>query len=1008
MGCTTLHAQADRYYDNSSLATGRWVKIRVEQTGIYELTDNFLRQAGFDYPENVRIYGYGGALQPEKLTADYLKQTDDLPKVPLCSVGGRRLFYAVGPVNWSAGSPLRVRNPYSNNGYYFLTDDDSTPWIVDSIAFVNNYCHYPAPNDYYSLYEVDDYAWFHGGRNLYDHQLFGKGIDHSYTLPVYSSKGTLYISMTYTKLNMDAEVLVNDSIVGRLLIDETTRRGANKKNYPDGYSVAAQDVWSFPFSVGKDKEAKVTIRQVGGGDIRLDYIVIQSTAPKPFVSLSTSRFPVPEYVDEILNQNRHADTAADMVIIIPPSLKLLSEAQRLKALHEQMDSMRVTIVPANELYNEFSSGTPDANAYRRYMKMLYDRAETEADKPRYLVLLGDGAWDNRMLTSDWRNFDPDDFLLCYESDNSFSETACYVADDYFTILDDDEGGDLLVKDLRDIAVGRLPARTADQAAILVDKITEYKSNTYAGAWQNTICMMGDDGNKNLHMRDADSIATMVNRLYPHYQIKKVYWDAYQRTPSPMGYTYPDVSRLIRQQMKNGSLIMNYTGHGGPRNLSHERVISINDFATSTNHRLPLWFTASCDIMAFDDQVENIGETAMFNPEGGAIAFYGTTRTVYANYNLPMNRMFMKHVLGSTNGVRNSIGEAVRLAKNELVTAKTSKERDRTENKLQFTLLGDPALVLNVPVNEVSVDSINGHAVADGLQRLEAGTTASIQGSITGYPDFQGETTITVLDAEETIVCRINERGESEKPDTAFWFRDRPTTIYTGSGRVVNGKFNISFPVPKDVSYSDYSGLIMAYAINDDKTIVAHGQREGFVIVSDNRVFAEDGPMVDCYLDTPTFTSGDHVGFTPCFYADVYDEDGINVSGAGIGHDMELIIDGKLTQTYSLNNEFVFDFGSYQRGHLTYTLPALPEGPHHLLFRVWDVLNNSTIVELDFVVASATMPSAIETPTTPTEQGAGQLFDASGRRVSGSQPPRAGLYIYRNSRGEVKKMMMQRQ
>ena len=180
------------------------------------------------------------------------------------------------------------------------------------------------------------------------------------------------------------------------------------------------------------------------------------------------------------------------------------------------------------------------------------------------------------------------------------------------------------------------------------------------------------------------------------------------------------------------------------------------------------------------------------------------------------------------------------------------------------------------------------------------------------------------------------------------------------------------------------------------------------MVSDNRTFAEDGPVVDCYLDSPAFSSGDRVGPNPIFYAEVFDEDGINVSGSGIGHDMELIVDGKMALTYNLNQEFTFDFGSHQHGHVSYLLPSLPAGRHHLLFRVWDVLNNPSVVELDFEVSANGMPAAIQAPIAEEKRMNGQLYDASGRRVTGPRQQRSGLYLYRNSRGEVKKLMLRRQ
>ena len=178
-----------------------------------------------------------------------------------------------------------------------------------------------------------------------------------------------------------------------------------------------------------------------------------------------------------------------MVIIIPTNQQVVSEAERIKAWHEEHDGLRVRIVPADELYNEFSSGTPDATAYRRYMKMLYDRADTEQDQPRYLLLFGDGAWDNRMLCADWDDYDQDDFLLCFESENSFSHVNCYVSDDFFCLLDDEEviQESSSYKGKPDVAVGRYPARTLDQAKVLVDKTLDYAANEFAGPWQNVIC-----------------------------------------------------------------------------------------------------------------------------------------------------------------------------------------------------------------------------------------------------------------------------------------------------------------------------------------------------------------------------------------------------------------------------------------------------------------------------------------------------------------------------------------
>ena len=938
-------SSGDRYAAHSVLSSGHWAKIRVPETGFYHLTDALIRKAGFKNPKKVKIYGYGGELQPEVLTGEYLSETDDLKEVATCTIKGKRLFHASGPVSWASNTTLaRTRNPYSDYGYYFLTECDDEPLTADSASFVSSY--YPSASDYHDLYEVDDYAWYHSGRNLYTSEKLTVGSDRNITLPgVHSTTTQINVNLSYDS-KFVATLLMNGTTIGTL----TASSGLTSSGtLSDGNAVATQASWKFllPDSVMKTTDNKLTLRQTSGGEVRLDYVSLCYSTPKALTDFSTS-LPVPEYLYNITNQDHHADSAVDMVIIIPTSQKLLSEAERLKTLHETYDSLRVRIVPADELYNEFSSGTPDANAYRRYMKMLYDRAGTEADQPRYLLLFGDGAWDNRMLSSGWRSLSPDDFLLCYESENSFSATKSYVSDDYYCLLDDNEGGSIL-KDKFDAAVGRLSARTAEEAKILVDKIYAYRTNAYAGAWQNTLCFLGDDGDQNRHMQDAEAVVSTVKSLYANYDIKKIYWDAYTRVTSSTGNSFPDVTRLIKQQLQKGALVMNYSGHGGPSLLSHEAVLRITDFGEASSLRLPLWVTAACDVAPFDGQSDNIGETAMLNKKGGSIAFYGTTRTVYASYNRLQNQSFMKYLLASKNGRRLTIGEAAYLAKNDFVSGST----EMLTNKLQYVLLGDPALTLASPTEQAVIDSINGKAVADGIQQLKAGSKVTLKGHLPGHTDFNGVVTITVRDIEETIVGKQNDPVATE---TAFEFQDRPNTIYNGNDSVRNGQFSFSFAVPKDISYSDKTGLFLVYAVNNDKSLSAHGECESFTLTGTEDLSNDGvGPSIYCYLNSESFVNGSTVNATPYFYAELTDKDGINVSG-GIGHDFELIIDNDMNLTYQLNERFQYDFGDYCKGKVDYVLPELSDGPHKLLFRAWDAQNNSSVAELSFVVNATQQPT----------------------------------------------------
>lgn len=1026
---------ADIYAEHSLLATGKWAKIRVSSSGVYQLTEATVRQAGFSNINKVKIYGYGGNLQIEALYANDLARTDDLKEVPQCVVGGKHLFYAKGPVSWTSNSStVRRRNPYSDYGYYFITQSDEEPATVDSATFVSSF--YPSPDDYHSLYEVDGYSWYNGGRNLFDPTPISVGGSQQVVITntTGSQKGRLTVNVSAGG-NNQIRILLNGKELGTLNVPilQYCKAGQVGGTYSlDNLRIDAKDT--------------VTIVNVSGETARLDYVSMAWEKAIPLSNLSGSH-PAATYVKNIANQDLHADGQADLVIIIPASRTLLKQALRLKEFHESHDGMRVNIVAADQLYNEFSSGTPDANAYRRYLRMLQDRAATEADMPKYLLLFGDCVWDNRMLTADCKRFDPDDYLLVYESENSFSETSCYAGDSWMGILAEGAGSDAR-RELQDVGVGRFPVTTVAEAKIMVDKTINYSKNQNGGAWQNTIMFMGDDGNDNIHMKDVDSVANSVGRDYPNFLIKKVMWDAYTRESSATGNTYPEVSKIIRQQQANGALVMDYGGHGNATLISHESVLGLSDFSESRTSNLPLWVTAACDIMPFDGVTETIGESAVLNEKGGAVAFYGTARTVFTSANKYINHAFMKRVLSLQDGKPIALGEAHRLAQNDVMLGtnryptptredpnKTSPEQDNTENHLQYSLLGDPALSLNLPTAQVVVDEIDGVAVGSGtMPTVKAGSVIKMKGHVAGVEGFNGVVTATVRDTREEITCKLNNTS-GDGAEVAFKYLDRTKTLYHGSDSIRNGQFELTFAVPKDINYADGQGMINLYALNTDKTIRANGSCDQFIVGGSAEAKNDSvGPSIYCYLNSPSFVDGGNVNSTPYFVAEIKDKDGINAAGSGIGHDLQLVIDGDMAKTYTLNNNFSYDFGTYTSGSTFYSIPELEEGPHRLQFRAWDIQNNSSTAVLHFNVVKGLRPQLFNIGVTNNPARTSttfiishdrmesnmdvviELFDAAGRQmwrhaengvsatgnytvdwdlsVDGGRPLQTGVYLYR--------------
>ena len=393
---------------------------------------------------------------------------------------------------------------------------------------------------------------------------------------------------------------------------------------------------------------------------------------------------------------------------------------------------------------------------------------------------------------------------------------------------------------------------------------------------------------------------------------------------------------------------------------------MTDFEKYSSPRVPVWVSAGCDFAPFDMEEDCIGKTAVCQPIGSALAFYGTARTTYAPQNSSMNGYFTGFVLGCDEGGRRyTLGDAVRLSKVNLVTAGGST--DYTVNKFHYVLLGDPAVKLGVPEYKIVVDSINGKILdTDVLQEFKAGSLVRVAGHVETmagerFPAFQGTVNITAYDSKSVVTC-LNNYGNATEP---FTFETRDRILYNGRDSVRGGCFNMEFPIPLDIKYSGESGRMVFYAVSDDLLKEANGYTEQFVVGGTSEELMTDtiGPAIEAYLNREDFTNGLTVNSSPYFVARLEDESGINTTSNGIGHDLELMIDNDPNQTYILNSYYVNDFGDYSKGMVAYSIPELSDGPHTLRFRAWDGMNNSSSVILDFNVSKSIAPQLIDVACT---------------------------------------------
>ena len=1003
--------KSERYTRKSVLSTGKWVKIRVSKEGVYELTHSALSSMGFKNPDKVKLYGYGGQIQLENLEFTGKNQViDDLNEVPLYRKSNSMLFFAEGTVRWTWNASNKKwthqNNPYSKYSYYFITEGDS-PLVMEKTSkgkttvseLVESVMHY-------SVLDDDKYSWYEGGREFYDDYDFQTGSTYTFKLstPGIVENANATVDIAFSAASISKATNVNVSANNKTLATFSVPTYADRENAREvrktyqTKSLTADNAFKFtttsghsarlnfirvsylrtlnaqdaPFVFSHDSSRPTTFSVAGAKSTTHVWQIGNATTPtrevetelsgshlKFYAEVPTNRFvlvdvaatyPAPEIVGEIANQNLHEDSALDMVIIVPASGKLTAEAERLAKVHAEKDGLRVKIVPTDQLYNEFSSGTPDATAYRRYLKMLYDKADSEKDMPKYLLLFGDCLWDNRLVTKSW-SLSQDDLLLSYERNNSESAIGtihCYVTDDYFGMLEDGKGRNLTIEKL-DLAIGRFICTTPEEAKILVDKTIRYIENKEVGTWKNTICMLGDDGDNNEHMIDAENVVKQINHVTQgNMDIKKIYWDAYPRTMTATGSSYPQVNDMVKAQMKKGALMFNYSGHGSPDQISHSKILLTKDFKEPTDN-MALWVFASCEITPYDTQTDNIGRAAMYNQNGGAIAVMCAARAVYADQNNQLNMSFSKYVLGNDEqGKRYTMGEAMRLAKVSMLTMGS----DRTMNKLKYLLIGDPALTLTAPQHQVVLDSIDGTALTpDSYIQLKAGQVVRFSGSIGNGvikdKDFYGILSIKIFDKEETVICKKND-SYTDKP---MEYKDRPMIIYEGSDSIKHGQFAMNVLIPRDISYSNNCAHIGFYAVNTDNTKEANGHNEQFCLngTYQNTEVDEESPEVYVYLNAPEFPDGGITDANPVFFAEIKDNQGITTIDNVIGHDMELVIDNDIHNILKLNDYFSYNFGSYKDGWVKYQLQGLTPGKHTLSFRVWDVNNNSTQVQLNFTV-----------------------------------------------------------
>lgn len=691
---------------------------------------------------------------------------------------------------------------------------------------------------------------------------------------------------------------------------------------------------------------------------------------------------------KVENQDILQGDPADMVIITHS--KFRTQAEDLATFRRKNNGLAVKVVEPQAIYTEYSAGQQDIVAIRDYLKDEYQKSELSGGSLRYVLLFGTTSFDPKDRVPNNTNFIP-----IYQAP-SVAKSQTFCLDDFYGYFDSTGGSPLGGKNSLWLSIGRLPVRTAEEASGVVAKLKRYDGPESLGPWRSDITFIADDVDDTWEVefvRESEKYAVIIDKTHPDLLINKIYADAYKQQSTGNTEKYPDVSKAIDRTMKDGSLFVNYQGHGGEKGWAQEAILTVPMInAWNNRFNMPVLFTATCEFSRFDDPtLQSAGELSLLNPNGGTAALMTTTRLVYVSGNSKINYDFWTNYgFPKPNEPVPTVGELYRKMKNRPgITSEDNK----------FALLGDPSMVMAFPEHKVVLDSINGKEFQVFSDTIKAFDVVKLKGHINTrqgayFTGFNGKLWVKVFDKPQKRYTLDNDHNNAQTQ-----FSDENSYIFKGTVTVMNGRFEVVFPVPKDISYVVDSARIALYAHNG--VVDASGAYKVLLGGSLDKIQTDQqGPQVQLFMNDTTFKDGGIVQKDAVFLARVFDESGLNTTGAGIGRDMIAILDEGTEgeQQIILNDYFNYNLNSYTTGMVSYPIGNLSVGKHHITFKVWDIHNNSASAGISFRVLpegdfEVTSYSAIPNPFKEevefrfTHNLSGenlkatlQIFDEAGRQV----------------------------
>ena len=1008
------------YSENSALSEGNWAKISIPKSGVYLISNTDLQKWGFSDPSKVNIYGYGGKRLPDALSSSTF--IDDLPLVRVHRTDKGIVFYGQGPETWTTneGNYIQSINPFSTEGYYFISDrepsqsseipvigkDFSQSDLTNAItSFIESIYHEkdlvnhgetghllvgedfkysPSQTFKFSLPDIDNSqgVWMEcsfvaktvAAPSTLTFTANGETLQSvaSDKIPVCSESAYVHARSTTTRHNFN--VSNNELSLGIKISSQSSIQIANLNYITINYTR------KLKLHNGTLKfRAKKPLLTLAGGDNTthvwditkpLEISAIKTTTTDNGIAFKNSytgareyvawnenaTLPSPTFVSKVNNQNLHSLKTPDMVIFTVD--EWISQAERLADLHRNSeDSLNVLVVNQDLAFNEFASGSPDVNALRKMLKMLWDRGQEESSPLKYVLLFGRGTFDNRHLTSEMQTLGYKTIPI-WQSDKGLDDNESFCTDDILAFLNDNSGSNF-GSDHYCIAVGRIPVRSQEEAKSAVDKIYRYVNSSDKSEWKNQVLFVADDMDNGIHMEQTEDMWKIMSQSTSgkDFIYNKVYIDAYTRE----GNSYPQAKAQMFRLLEEGSLWWNYIGHANTTSWTHDGLLSYTEMSSLYLKKIPFLYAATCDYLRWDGNSASGAEVMYHIPDGGIIGAISATRPVYiANNGLLSTAVANFALKRDESGRPLTLGEILQQAKNN-ISKNGAIVQDR--NKLRFTLMGDPAMRLDIPSSLAKVSEINGAYVDQGEQStIQARQNAVIKGRITDINDkdlsnFTGVIHSTLYDAEKSTTSHGYTHDDDGKEVV---FEEHGSKLYAGRDSVINGTFTITIPMPTEIANNFREATLNLYAQADNGMEAIGCNRSFYVYGFDNSALPDTiAPVIEyIYLNHEGFADGDVVNESPLLIAQVSDNVSINLSSAGVGHQMSIRLDGEkyYNDVALYYTPIISDISS---GIINYPIENIPDGNHSIKLKVWDTSGNSSEKTVSIKVVNGMVPNMFD-------------------------------------------------